>query len=262
MALEARKGVGSRQPRQKPHKSYKASLSFLVPKGWETACPNPIMWAGHKRFFPGVRGLNPAETSWIQTHSPDCFEDWEENTYSSEKGSWFVSLFAKWPLQEILICLLIGSAKQSHLQWPKPHWRGNLNPSPAERSLEILRLWKHCCLFIYEINPSLETEAYQPLLRWRSARPTATIRQGKHSAKQNAQKYQAMRLQDFSLWPYSTLTRDSGDTSTSQPWVHCTICVAENSTVTFLFLKRAENVFLPKSYVTLPLLDAHFKLLA
>lgn len=56
--------------------------------------------------------------------------------------------------------------------------------------------------------------------------------------------------------------QDSGDTSTSQPRVHCTICVAENSTVTFLFLKRAENIFLPKSYVTLPLLDAHFKLLA
>lgn len=182
-----------------PTKAATVSPSFLIPMGWGTACPIPITWAGHKRLFLGMRGLNPAETSWIQTHSPDCFEDWEENKYSSEEGRWFVSLFAKWPLREILICLLIGSAKQSHLWWPRPRWRGNLNPSPAERSLEILCLWKHCCLFIYEINPSLETEAYQPLLRWRSARPTATIRQGKHSAKQNAQKYWAMWHQDFSV---------------------------------------------------------------
>jgi len=58
-----------------PTKAATVFPSFLIPMGWGTACPIPITWAGHKRLFLGMRGLNPAETSWIQTHSPDCFED-------------------------------------------------------------------------------------------------------------------------------------------------------------------------------------------
>lgn len=151
---------------------------------------------------------------------------------------------------------------------PKPCWRGNSNPPRMDGQGGPWRpshLWRYRCLFISEINPSLETEAYQPLFRWRSARPAATIQQGKHSAKQNTQKYRAAAtLGLFCLLVSHHQLQSSGDTSASQSQLFrvCgTICVAENSIVVFLFLKGTEDIFLPKSYVTLPLLDAHLKLL-
>lgn len=77
----------------------------------------------------------------------------------------------------------------------------------------------------------------------------------------NAQQSHTVSDGDSRTFPCTHLPPQAPGLSKAQAW-YGTTCVAQNSTVEFLFLKRAENTFLPRSYVTLPLLNARFKLLA
>lgn len=163
-SLRKRTPLGFSHPLVMAYPPHTTQTSLCAPEnqlrsgiqGWGPAHPIPGTRAAHRLLLLGTRGLS-SETGWLQTHSPDCFEDWEENKYSLENGQ-FVSLFAKWPLQEILIWLLIG--KEIYLWGPRPSWRGNLSPPYRGGQRDPWRsscLWRDRCLLIYEIHPSSGT---------------------------------------------------------------------------------------------------------
>ena len=89
-----------------------------------------------------------------------------------------------------------------------------------------------------------------------------------HFSKGNTQQSQILSDGDSrTVCPSPTANSTAGEIpapallSKDQAWYRTT-CVAQNSTVEFLSLKRTENLSLPRSYVTLSLLNALFKLLA
>lgn len=56
---------------------------------WGAAHPIPGTRAAHWTIFSGDERVK--FRNWLQTHSPDCFEDWEENKYSSEFSHCFLN---------------------------------------------------------------------------------------------------------------------------------------------------------------------------